>query len=145
MHCVSAAMIRPQIDTIDARREKYNERYYAFADRLNALPGVEVPEQHPEVTIVGDSVQFNLKKATDVQIQAIIDAAKDRGLLLELFGHTTNARYFKNWEFAPADQDLPQTERVIKSTLDMRMPLTWDDADFNDLYNILEESMKEAG
>lgn len=27
----------------------------------------------------------------------------------------------------------------------MRMPLTWDDADFNDLYNILEESMKEAG
>lgn len=68
MHCVSAAMIRPQVDTIDARREKYNSRYYAFADRLNALPGVEVPEQHPEVTIVGDSVQFNLKKATDVQI-----------------------------------------------------------------------------
>lgn len=74
-----------------------------------------------------------------------MDAAKSRGLLLELFGHHTNARYFKNWEFAPTDCELPKTERIIKATLDMRMPLTWEDSDFEDLYNIIEESLKEAG
>lgn len=68
MHAVSAAMIRPQIKTIDARREKYNARYATFSACLNALPGVEVPEQYECVTPIQDSIQFNLKEATDVQI-----------------------------------------------------------------------------
>ena len=79
------------------------------------------------------------------QIKAFQKATMERGLLVELFGDTTNARYFKNWEFAPADCELPQTERIIKSTLDMRMPLTWEDSDFDDMYNVLVESMTDAG
>ena len=90
-------------------------------------------------------IQFNLKEASMEQIKAFQKATLDRGLLVELFGDTTNARYFKNWEFAPADCELPQTERIIKSTLDMRMPLTWEDSDFDDMYNVLVESMTDAG
>ena len=70
MHAVSAAMLRPQFTTLDERREKYNKRYYAFKDKLNSLDGVEVPEQLPEVTIVGDSIQFNVKDASPEQIKA---------------------------------------------------------------------------
>jgi dTDP-4-amino-4,6-dideoxygalactose transaminase len=49
MHAVTAAIIRPQIATINARREKYNARYNALALKLNQLAayGLMVPPQHP--------------------------------------------------------------------------------------------------
>ena len=61
MHEGTAAMLRPQIKTIEARRAEYNERYYRIAAQLNALPGCSVEDQLPQVTIVGDSVQFNVE------------------------------------------------------------------------------------
>ena len=36
-------------------------RYYALVKRLNGLPHVSIPDQYPEVTIVGDSVQMTMK------------------------------------------------------------------------------------
>lgn len=144
MHAVTAAMIRPQIKTIDERREKYNVRYYKLVGLLNALPGVSVPDQLPEVTIVGDSVQFTLSDATSTQIESFIRSCKDRNLPVELFGDVKNARYFKNWKFAPTDCELPQTEKIIKRSLDVRMPLMWEDSDFDLMYNVIVESLAEA-
>lgn len=146
MHAVTAAIIRPQIETIDARREQYNVRYYALADKLNALgPQVTVPPQHDEVTIVGDSMQITFTDATKEQIEAVLQGCKSRGLPTELFGASSNARYFKNWKFLPADCDLPQTEKIIKTTVDVRMPLQWEDEDFDVLFQVLVEAMTDAG
>lgn len=145
MDAVRAAMIRPQIKTVNSRRDKYNERYYKLKGRLEKLKGVSVPEQYEQVTIVGDSLQFALESASAKEIADFMDACKARNLAVELFGDDGNARYFKNWKFAPADCHLPQTERVIKSTLDVRMPLMWDEQDFDDMYNVIEESLEEAG
>ena len=104
-----------------------------------------VPEQLPEVTIVGDSMQISFDGATRQEIEAVLKACASRGLPAELFGASSNARYFKNWKFLPADCDLPLTEEVIKSTIDVRMPLQWEDEDFDVLYQVLEESIAEAG
>jgi len=145
MHAVTAAIVLPQIKTIDERREKYNVRYYKMTERLNALPGVVVPEQLPQVTIVGDSFQFTLKDATSDQIEMFMNSCKSRNLPVELFGDEKNARYFKNWKFAPTDCELPQTEKIIKSTLDVRMPLMWEDSDFEDMYSVIVESLEESG
>ena len=41
--------------------------------------------------------------------------------------------------------EIGETEKIIKSTLDVRMPLMWDDSDFDDMYNVLLESLEEAG
>jgi len=147
MHAVTAAMIMPQIETIDARRAQYNARYYRMVDSLNGWnPGhVHVPDQLEQVTIVGDSVQLTLKDASAAQIDAVLQGCAARGLPVELFGAPTNARYFKNWKFAPADCNLPQTEAVIKSTLDVRMPLLWEDADFDTMLAVLKEAITDAG
>jgi len=144
MHAVTAAMIRPQIGTIDARAEQYNARYYKMSKFLNSLRHVQVPEQYPEVSIVGDSLQFTLVDATDDQVQAVIRACKERNLNVELFGHASNARNFRNWLFAPANCELPQTERIIKRTLDVRMPLLWDDEDFDTMGDVIKEAIEEV-
>jgi len=144
MHAVTAAILRPQILTLDERREKYNERYYKLVARFNKLPHVYIPDQYPEVTIVGDSIQLTLQDMSPEQITKMMDACKARNLPVELFGDPSNARYFKNWKFAPSDCPLPQTEALIKSTIDIRMPLMWDDSDFEDMYNVVVESLAEA-
>ena len=74
-----------------------------------------------------------------------MESCKARNLPVELFGDEKNARYFKNWKFAPTDCELPQTEAIIKSTLDVRMPLMWEDADFDDMFAVIVEALEEAG
>jgi hypothetical protein len=58
MHGVTAACITPQIDTLDARIKRYNERYARVEKAIRAMDGVRsVPVQLPQVGIVGDSIQ----------------------------------------------------------------------------------------
>ncbi len=42
----------------------------------------------------------------------MMDACRARNLPVELFGDPSNARYFKNWKFAPADCPLPQVNEI---------------------------------
>jgi len=144
MHAVTAAIIRPQIATIDERAAKYNKRFYKLAEQLNQLPHVFVPMQYDEVSIVGDSMQITFRDMSEAQIKAVMDGCKKRNLHVELFGDPSNARYFKNWKFLPADCELPKTEKIIKSTIDVRMPLMWDDEDYDTMFSVLKESLEDA-
>lgn len=144
MSCLTAAVIRPQIATLEERVEKYNKRYYTVAERLNRHPNIEVPKQMEKVRICGDSIQFNLQNVTDEQVTAFLKECKDRKLASELFGHPGNARNFVNWKFSLPDQPLPKTAAMIKRAIDIRMPLTWEDEDFVTLCQAVEESMDAA-
>jgi len=141
MSALAAAVVRPQIPTIEERVEKYNARYYMIAERLNKHPLVEVPPQNAKVRICGDSIQFNLQKVTDEQVHKFLSECKSRGLPCELFGHATNARNFVNWKFSPAEESLPQTAKMISRAVDIRLPLTWEDADFHTICQVVEESL----
>lgn len=95
--------------------------------------------------MVHDSLQFNLdEKFTPAMIQQFLDECRDHGLLVELFGHKTNARNFINWGFAPADEPLPKTAKMLSRACDVRMPLMWDDEDFDDMANVLIESCEKV-
>jgi dTDP-4-amino-4,6-dideoxygalactose transaminase len=144
MSCLTAAVIRPQIKTLEERVEKYNKRYYMIAERLNRHPNIQVPPQNEKVRICGDSIQFNLKDVTDEQVTMFLKECKSRNLASELFGHPGNARNFVNWKFSLPDQPLPKTAAMIKRAIDIRLPLTWEDADFVLLCQAVEESMEAA-
>ena len=74
--------------------------------------------------------------------QEFIDECSAHGLPVELFGHKSNARNFVNWGFAPADDPLPKTAEMLSRACDCRMPLMWDDEDFEDLANVIIESLE---
>eukprot|EP00960_Hanusia_phi_P009246 267214-Hanusia_phi.AAC.1 len=98
MHGVTAAMIYPQISTLDERIEKYNRRYLDIVEpRLNAIRNVKVPKQLKEVSPVFDSVQFNVHGMSEEQLQKFVQAAGANGVPVEVFGAKSNARYFRNW------------------------------------------------
>lgn len=147
MSNLAAAVIRPQVKTLEERIEKYNRRYNMVVDRLeNSSVGkyLYVPQLTPGVTrMVHDSIQFNLDKSfTADMIQEFLDECGQHGLLVELFGHKTNARNFVNWGFAPADEPLPQTAEMLTHACDCRMPLMWEDDDFEDMADVIIESLE---
>lgn len=148
MSGLAAAVIRPQIKTLDERIEKYNNRFYklekAMQDQLGDF--LTIPRLVPEVDLmVHDSLQFNLnEKFTPEMVQEFLDECSAHGLPVELFGHKTNARNFINWGFAPADEPLPKTAKMLARACDVRMPLMWDDEDFDDMANVLVESCQKV-
>ena len=147
MSALAAAVVRPQIKTLDARREKYNQRYAFVTEKLVERKGhlLSIPVNTPGKTPVHDSLQFNLSHdITDEQVQAFLDECAKHGLPVELFGHKSNARNFVNWGFAPADDPLPLTAKMLSRACDVRLPLMWDDADFEDMVDVLCESLKAA-
>jgi len=157
MHEATAAMLRPQILTIDARREQYNERYYDVAARLDALPRVSVPRQLPDVTIVGDSIQFHLDLASNggsdeddeaaacANAETFLARCAERGLPVERFGSKDNARNFKNWKYAAQPLcGLPRTRAIIAGAFDVRLPLLFDDDDIDKIVYIIEEALDET-
>jgi len=149
MSSLAAAVIRPQIATLEERIEKYNQRYYKLAAALEERLGDDVltiPQLVPEVDrMVHDSMQFNLdEKFTPEMIQEFLDECGAHGLPVENFGHKTNARNFINWGFAPADDPLPKTAKMLARACDVRMPLMWDDEDFDDMADVLVESCQKV-
>merc|ERR1712087_107691 len=100
-------------------------------------PGVTRP--------VHDSLQFNLSEEfTDEDVELFLKECAAHGLPVECFGHKTNARNFVNWGFAPAEDPLPQTAKMLKKACDVRMPLMWDDQDFVNMVDVLCESLDSA-
>lgn len=148
MSNLAASVIRPQIKTLDERIEKYNARYNTLCEKIEARVGAHctIPVLTPEVTrMVHDSFQFNLDdKFTPEMIEEFLVECGEHGLPVELFGHKTNARNFVNWGFLPADAPLPKTAKMLSRACDVRMPLMWDDEDFDDMANVLCESMEKV-
>jgi len=146
MSALAAAVIRPQIKTLNERVVKYNERYNKITKVLEERVGhyLSIPQNTPGVsTPVHDSLQFNLDQSfTDEQVQMFLDECSQYGLPVELFGHKNNARNFINWKFAPAEDPLPMTSKMLSRACDVRMPLMWDDSDFDDMANVLCESIE---
>mmetsp|Transcript_20753 Transcript_20753/g.37700 ORF Transcript_20753/g.37700 Transcript_20753/m.37700 type:complete len:441 (-) Transcript_20753:152-1474(-) len=148
MSALSAAVIRPQILTLEERIEKYNSRYAELCAKLEDRVGdmLTIPVNTPGVSRpVHDSLQFNLdKEFTPDMVQVFLNECADHGLPVELFGHKSNARNFVNWGFAPAEDPLPMTGEMLSRACDVRMPLMWDEEDFEDMANVIVESLEVA-
>jgi dTDP-4-amino-4,6-dideoxygalactose transaminase len=148
MSNLAAAVIRPQMKTLEPRIETYNRRYNELVEKLESRVGdhMYIPQLTPGVTrMVHDSIQFNLdRKFTPEMIQEFLDECGAHGLPVELFGHKSNARNFVNWGFAPADEPLPQTAEMLSRACDCRMPLMWEEEDFEDLANVIIESVESV-
>ena len=145
MSALAAAVVRPQLKTLDERIKKYNARYEKITKEVSERAGkyLSIPVNTPGMDPVHDSLQFNLDPSiTDEQVQQFLEECAAHGLPVELFGHKSNARNFVNWEFAPTDDPLPMTTKMLSRACDVRMPLMWDDKDFDDMANIIVESLE---
>lgn len=122
---LSAAVIRPQLPLVAERVEKGRANHDHVAELLNASPWLSVPPALPAEERAPDSIQFNLVGfETDAEARAFQDAAKARGVSVQVFGLSQdNARAFWNWQFLGTAPDLPQTRAMLMRACDVRLPV----------------------
>ncbi|MBV7378240.1 DegT/DnrJ/EryC1/StrS family aminotransferase [Maritimibacter dapengensis] len=121
---LSAAVIRPQIPELERRVTDGLRNHDYVAEHLNTSPWIDVPAPLAPETRAPDSIQFNLVDMTDEETRAFMDAAKARGVSVQVFGmHTDNARAHWNWEFIGDQGALPGTDKMLMRACDTRLPV----------------------
>ena len=124
MQNLSAAVIRPQLPLVQDRVNAGRANHDYVAERLNLSPWLDVPPPLPQEDRAPDSLQFNLLgQWTDAEARAFQDAAKKRGVSVQIFGLSEdNARAFWNWQFLGDIPDMPQTRAMLMRACDLRLP-----------------------
>ncbi len=141
MSNLTAAVIRPQLETLEERVGLYNTLYRQLKSLLRH-PNIVIPEPLPSVRRVGDSLQFLLKGLTENQLESFLRGTAERNVKIQIFGRMDNARYFRNWRYsydtAPA---LNQTEEILAVACDLRISLSYAPEDVRILAQIILETL----
>ncbi len=124
MQNLSAAVIRPQLPLVWDRVSAGRSNHDHVADRLNQSDWLDVPPPLAQEQRAPDSLQFNLMgQWSDAEARAFQDAAKTRGISVQIFGLSEdNARAFWNWKFIGDLPDMPMTRAMLMRACDLRLP-----------------------
>jgi len=146
MDNLRAALLRPQLATLSDRVRRWNLRYRAVAEGLAAAPGLALPRRDAREGFVGSSIQFRLPGWEGPRIAALVARCAARGVELKWFGAAEPSGFTSrhdSWRYAPA-QDLPQTDRILSTLVDMRLPLTFSLDDCRLIARIVREEVAAA-
>jgi len=159
MSALHAAVLIPQMSTLDERIAEYEVRYDNLAEKIRSSPAANaalyIPDDLPEVRAVHDELLFTIRpeaieRAAGGQVDAeslrevvarFQDACAERGLVMNLFGSQINARNFKNWRYAPHEvhsKPLEQTTELIRASFGIRLPMQWQRAEIMEIADVLE-------
>ncbi len=140
MDNLRAAILRPQIPTLAGRIARWNALYRRLEAGLAATPGLRLIPRRQAESYVASSFQFLLPGWTPERITAFVARAAARGVELKWFGAAEPAGFtsrYDSWRYA-APQSLPVTDRVLAGLLDLRLPLTFTEADAAQIARIID-------
>jgi len=141
MDNLRAAILRPQLADLPARAARWNALYRVIEAGLAGTPGLRLVERPEGEDFVASSFQFLLPGWPAGQVRAFLARAAARGIELKWFGAPEPQGFTSrhdSWRYAPA-QHLPQTDRILAGLIDMRLPLTFGDADAALIARILRQ------
>ncbi len=145
MSNLSAAVIRPQLPELARRVRDGLANHDYVAARIERSPHITVPAPLTAERRAPDSIQFNLVGLPDRDIRAFADAAKARGVTVQVFGQSRdNARAFWNWAFLGDVPELPQTRAMLMRACDVRLPVRLTRAELDAIADLLLEAMAEV-
>lgn len=148
MSDLTACCVRPQIDSLEDRIQKYNDRYERIVDQLSTsatgATHFHIPAIDERVRPVSDSLQINLRGMSEEQIGSFLENSKARGMPVALFGSTDNARNFRNWQYSPIATGVDSTEAMIAAAVDVRLPLSFDQSDLDQMGLVLLAALDDT-
>ncbi len=141
-----AALIRHQLPSLDHQIERWNRRYCVLEVGLRRIEGVEIPVRAAHEAYVGSSIQFRAAGLSVDALPDLVAGCAARGVELKWFGEDQPRAFtsrYDSWRYLEDLPHLPQTLDVLAKTLDMRVPLTFDEADCRMITAIIEEEIAE--
>jgi len=139
MDNLRAAILLPQLARLEDSIDRWNERYRAVDEALRGATGVVLRNRPDEERYVGSSIQFSLRGLSPAAAQAFVAANKALGVELKWFGDENPVGFTSNhhsWRYVE-QQALPETDRVLSSLFDMRLPLTFSVEDCRHVASII--------
>jgi dTDP-4-amino-4,6-dideoxygalactose transaminase/ubiquinone/menaquinone biosynthesis C-methylase UbiE len=152
MSNLTAAVLRPQVDTLEDKICRGRQSYERLAEILGSARNIYIPSPSRHLQRAPDSLQFNLLGLTPEQVDRFAQETGERGVEIQIFGRADNARFYKNWRYSFAEQPrLEKTDSIISSACDLRLPSSFDLADLDligyiikdVLYRILSEHNRQ--
>ncbi|MEM7507983.1 MAG: DegT/DnrJ/EryC1/StrS family aminotransferase [Pseudomonadota bacterium] len=131
MDNLRAALLRPQLALLEAQVERWNARYRVLEEGLRRSSHLVLRRIPANESHVGSSIQFRAPRLSDTEIQAAIATCAERGVELKWFGAPVPHGYtstHRSWRYINP-QDLPETDRILSTLVDMRIPLTFSEDD----------------
>ncbi|MEO3413807.1 DegT/DnrJ/EryC1/StrS family aminotransferase [Roseovarius sp. CAU 1744] len=127
MDHLRAAILRPQLQMLDSQCAAWNARYECVEQGLRGTPGLTVIDRPTEEKYVGSSIQFLLLDWTSEAIADVLTRCRKRGVELKWFGGAEPTGFtsrYDSWRYAPSEP-MPETDRILRGIIDMRLPLTF--------------------
>ena len=146
MDNLRSSILIPQLKDLDNKVIKWNNLYKELYDRLKTQDGIFIPNRDKREFYVGSSIQFRLIDFADKKIQDFIKNCKKRGVDLKWFGDKNPNAYtsrYDSWEYLENIPVLKNTLEILKTTLDMRIPLTFDNNDCRVIAEIIIEEFRK--
>lgn len=146
MDNLRAAILRPQVGMLDDRRARWRALYQGMERGLAGVPGVRLIPRPQHEDYVGSSFQFLLPGWEAGRVAGFVAGAATRGVELKWFGAADPAGFtsrYAHWQYAHPVA-LSQTDRVLAGLIDMRLPLTFSEADVAQIARIIGEEVRTA-
>lgn len=140
MDNLRAAILRPQLRTLDEKCRRWNALYRALEDGLRRVPGITLPARSPDEDYVGSSIQFSLNGLSEENVERFLHGCAERGVEIKWFGAAEPRGFtsrYDSWRYLAMQQDLPHTRRVLAHLCDMRVPLTFDEGDCRQIVKVI--------
>ena len=140
MDNLRAAILRPQLRKLDEQCARWNKRYRILEEGLNAIDGISCPERDPRESYVGSSIQFSLNDRDEETIKSFLRNCMDRGVELKWFGNREPVGFtsaYSSWKYFGELPSLPNTDRILSTMCDMRIPLTFNEDDCETILHII--------
>jgi dTDP-4-amino-4,6-dideoxygalactose transaminase len=142
MDNLRAAILRPQLKTLDNQCERWNKRYRLLEQGLNKLKGITCPKRDPKENYAGSSIQFSLIGQNEETIKKFLTACMDQGVELKWFGNKEPVGFtsaYSSWKYFGNLPDLANTQRILATMCDMRIPLTFTMEDCKLILEIIKD------
>ena len=105
-----------------------------------------MPQRAPQESFVGSSIQFSLPALDSSQVARVVHQCAARGVQLKWFGEPVPRGYtsrYDSWRYLGELEPLPRTLDLLSTLLDMRIPLTFDEADCRLIVQIVGDVLAE--
>lgn len=139
MDNVRAAMLLAQMDQLDENLKRWNERYEAMRAAIGVSNRLVLPQPVTGSVRIGSSLQFQAPGLDASGCQKFMADCLALGVELKWFGNPTPVAFTSqhgSWHYVDKQQ-LPNTDRILSTLFDVRIPLTFSVADCQHVGDII--------
>lgn len=145
MDNLRAGILRPQLPLLEENIGRWNTRYRALESGLAAASGLNTIPRPQGEAFVGSSLQFHCRN--ERQAADLVDRCAVRGVDIKWFGSPVPVAFtsrFDSWAYLGRPAELPNTLRILSTTCDLRIPLTFNPDDCETIALIISEEAADG-